>query len=238
MRPVRRSPSSTMIPRLSPTWRTARSTFGSSRTTTGNTTSSSRLRLSLAKPTTDVSGVRSSCDTLARKRLLASFASSAAARASWASVIAASRSAVRSATRASRARFWASSSARSRADSRPPASSEPTVYSSGPSSGSSGRPSRASVTSSTPTTRPWVTSGVPDEPGRAQGRGEAGVGLVARRPPRPGTGAGRRRGRAARGRRSRRRAARRGRPRARPGPAAPRPRTSSRYGPPPGPRDR
>ena len=64
MRPVSRSPSATMIPRVSPTWRTARSTFGSSRGTTGNTTSSRRLRLSFANPTTDVSGVRSSWLTL------------------------------------------------------------------------------------------------------------------------------------------------------------------------------
>ena len=92
---------------------------------------------------------------------MASLADSAAARASWASAIAASRSWVRSATRASRTRFCSSSSAYRRADSIAPANSDPTVNSRGPSAVSSARPSRRSSTTSTPTTRPCVTSGLP-----------------------------------------------------------------------------
>ena len=75
---VSRSPSATMISTLVRTWSTARCARGSSCGTSGNTRSSRRFRMILAKPTTDVSGVRSSWLTLVRKALLASFAATAA----------------------------------------------------------------------------------------------------------------------------------------------------------------
>ena len=63
----------------------------------GSTTSSSRRRTSFVKPTTEVSGVRSSWLTLARKvALRRARASSAAARAAWASSVASASWAVRS----------------------------------------------------------------------------------------------------------------------------------------------
>ena len=53
------------------TWRIARSTLGSSDATIGKTTSDRRFEMSFEKPTTDVSGVRSSWLTFDRKWLLA-----------------------------------------------------------------------------------------------------------------------------------------------------------------------
>ncbi len=151
---VSRFPSSTMIARFSVTWRIARSTLGSSVTTVGKTTSDSRREMSFEKPTTEVSGVRSSWLTLDRKWLLATVAASAAARAS-------TRSAVRSATRRSSALRSSASSPNSRALSMPAAMRLPTVYSSGPSPGWTSRPVRPLSTARIPTVRPLVTSGVP-----------------------------------------------------------------------------
>ena len=101
--------------------------------------------MSREKPTTEVSGVRSSWLTLDRKALLVADASSATTRAAWASSIATARAAVRSTTRRSRASFWDSTSPYSRAFSMAAAIRLPTVYSSGPSPGRTSRPERAVV---------------------------------------------------------------------------------------------
>ena len=63
------------------------------------------------KPTTDVSGVRSSWLTLVRNALLVWLAVSATARAACASAVARASSSVRSSTRRSSSRLWASISA-------------------------------------------------------------------------------------------------------------------------------
>ena len=76
---VRRSPSSTMISRFSLTWRIARVELRVVRLgTRGKMTSSRRFEMSFEKPTTEVSGVRSSWLTFDRKVLLLSVAASAA----------------------------------------------------------------------------------------------------------------------------------------------------------------
>ena len=124
---VSRSPSSTMIPRFSEIWRIARSRFASPGSTAGKTTSSSRRRISLEKPTIEVSGVRSSWLTFERNEPLASDAASAAIRAACASSIAVARAAVRSTTRCSRTAFWLSTSAYRRAFTTPAAMRLPIV---------------------------------------------------------------------------------------------------------------
>ncbi len=82
---VSRSPSLTTTFRLSCTCAMVCCTFLSSLWTSGKMRSSSRLRMILAKPSTEVSGVRSSWLTVDRNALLAASASSAAARARSAS---------------------------------------------------------------------------------------------------------------------------------------------------------
>ena len=178
MSAVSRSPSSMMIPRLSATWRIARSRFGSPVGTAGKTTSSSRRRMSLEKPTTEVSGVRSSWLTLDRKALFVADASSATTRAAWASSIATARAAVRSTTRRSRAAFWDSTSPYSRAFSMAAAIRLPTVYSSGPSPGRTSRPDARLSTASTPTRPSLGHQGGPEERGDLHHPGEGPVALV------------------------------------------------------------
>ena len=65
-------------------------------------------RTIFVKPTTEVSGVRSSWLTFARNWLFVALAASAVARAAWASSVASASWAVRGATRASSSRFWSS----------------------------------------------------------------------------------------------------------------------------------
>ena len=189
-----------MIPRLSPTWRTARSTFGSSRATTGNTTSSSRLRLSLAKPTTDVSGVRSSCETLARNRLFASFAVSAAARGLLGLRHRLEQVAGPLGDAAPRARgSAASSSARSRAASSAAGQQRAHRVEQRAVLGARAAARRRSCGTSEHADDPALGhQRRADEPGRAEDRRERGGWRRRRRPPRRGTAAARRRGRPAR----------------------------------------
>ena len=82
---VSRSPSLTTTLRLSCTCAMVCCTFLSSLWTSGKMRSSSRFLMILAKPSTEVSGVRSSWLTVERNALLAASASSAAARARSAS---------------------------------------------------------------------------------------------------------------------------------------------------------
>ena len=137
-----------MIPRFSPIWRTARSSFGSEAAppgrpaSAGETTSSNRFRTSLVNPTTEVNGVRSSWLTLARNVDFVALALSAAARAAIASSVASASWAVRVATRASSSRLASSIEAYRRAFATAAATSDPTVKRSGPIERSSSRPDR------------------------------------------------------------------------------------------------
>ena len=179
---VRRSPSAAMISRFSPTWRTARSSFGSASapsraaTRAGRTTSSIRFRTIFVKPTIEVSGVRSSWLTFARNWLLVALAASAVARAACASWVTSASCAVRVATRASSSRFASSTWAYRRALSTASARRLPTVNSNGPIERSTSRPERRLSTASTPTVRPFVCSGVPRNELTSNARANARLG--------------------------------------------------------------
>ena len=183
MSPVRRSPSSTMIPRLSPTWRTARSTFGSSRMDDGE----HDLVEALAVEPREADDRRQRRPELvghvgeeAALGLVGELRGRAGLLGLGHRVEQVARSAPRRASPGSGSAPRAPRAA-SRTPARRPAASRPCTAGARPRPAAAGRRACRS-TSSTPTTRPWVTSGVPTNPAEPSTWPRGGCSSGRRRP--------------------------------------------------------